>query len=248
MAPRPSSPTSLLWAHQLKKEHTYLLERVKCVEDLIKRLETTSKNIEASEQVIKKNVADNEKRLTTISKSMDELRIWIEKLDAETHSKISDTDTRLAALGKTIGVLRTDFREMSNAVEKIDTEAENLTMRLENLETKEQKDTKLEEKIGRKDNPTDARVLSRRLDVVETGRGEDGIRMRALLGRMEVIEASNREAIEQLQQSINRETLRTTEDRRTPPMRANSELTTDGEENTQNSFGKVLVPESPQMS
>ena len=62
MVPTPASPTSLLWAHQLKREHAFLLARMKTIEDknaaIEQRDDTLCKRIDATNKVLKEYMED----------------------------------------------------------------------------------------------------------------------------------------------------------------------------------------------
>ncbi|UJO15177.1 uncharacterized protein CLAFUR5_07832 [Fulvia fulva] len=48
---RPSSPTSLLWAHQIKREHACLLQKMNTLEASIKTVERNAKNKDSDEEI-----------------------------------------------------------------------------------------------------------------------------------------------------------------------------------------------------
>ena len=64
MVPGPASPTSLLWAHQLKREHAFLLARIKAVEDkhvtAEKRDDALRDRVEATERLLARRVHESE--------------------------------------------------------------------------------------------------------------------------------------------------------------------------------------------
>ncbi|EME44282.1 hypothetical protein DOTSEDRAFT_34763 [Dothistroma septosporum NZE10] len=50
---RPSSPTSLVWAHQLKREHAFLVQKMDTLENGIKAVERNAKNNDSNHNIAK---------------------------------------------------------------------------------------------------------------------------------------------------------------------------------------------------
>lgn len=104
MAARPSSPTSLLWAHQLKREHGYLLKRMQEVEasnerqaKRIKKAETAATSgFNADIAALAKQVKalDEDHVRTRLSKLEDDFKQKTEKLEAGTET----ISTQIAAV------------------------------------------------------------------------------------------------------------------------------------------------------
>ena len=109
MAPRPSSPTSLLWAHELKREQQYLLDRIK---------ETNAAAISADEKRSKLAA-----RVKSIEKANDQIIQRLERLESSskdaTHATLLQTiellDTRQTAHGSRLSEMQDRLSAIENA-------------------------------------------------------------------------------------------------------------------------------------
>ncbi|KAI5366390.1 Putative AT hook, DNA-binding protein [Septoria linicola] len=102
MAPQmqpPSSPTSLLWAHQMKREHGFLLTRMQKLEAAISRIEA----IAIANQDKELNVAEIAQKVQTLAeesrtKNSHGTESAIEKVRKEVTDQFKELDERLEAI------------------------------------------------------------------------------------------------------------------------------------------------------
>ena len=100
-----ASPTQLLWAHQLKREHGFLLERIKGLEDKIKTVDVAVKTAAAT--------ADERIDLlgqSLVPRSRNELdEEAIAKLEKEVMDKIEDMQGELEVITLQISDMNENF-------------------------------------------------------------------------------------------------------------------------------------------
>ena len=109
MAPRPSSPTSLLWAHEPKREHQFLLDRIN---------ETNTAAISADEKISKLAA-----RVKSIEKANDQIIQRLERLESSskdaTHATLRQTieslDTRQTEHGSRLKEMQDWLSAIENA-------------------------------------------------------------------------------------------------------------------------------------
>lgn len=107
MAPdRPSSPTSLLWAHQIRREHQYLLSRMKKLEsaseihsDRIKSAETAAKAFATGE------VASLTAKISALETSGKTQQQHVIKLEKDLNERLDDTQAETEALALQVASL-----------------------------------------------------------------------------------------------------------------------------------------------
>lgn len=110
MAPRPSSPTSLLWAHQLKREHNHLVGRIILLEAANQQLKEQIKVAEETNIVA---ISANEKisrlaaRLDSIEKANNQIIQHLERLESSSADATQNAKSDIEILQKKVEVMET---------------------------------------------------------------------------------------------------------------------------------------------
>ena len=103
MAPTPASPTSLLWAHQLKREHAFLLARIKAVEDknmaAEQRNEALHNRVEATEKKLNEHMQEVEVNEKGNKRANDKA---IEEEQSRRDREVNRMDNKLDTLSSTL--------------------------------------------------------------------------------------------------------------------------------------------------
>ncbi|OCK83839.1 hypothetical protein K432DRAFT_432624 [Lepidopterella palustris CBS 459.81] len=195
MVPRPSSPTSLLWAHQLKREHGHLLDRIKDLEKSNEAFNIRIVATETSHERITSCIDDIKKMATRISVIEDddkEVKEWIEKLDEERQTLMNEESEKVKKLAYKVAVLEGHSKTVDIETQQTVSAYRAVLKKIEDVEAVLQKQGKVSEKLTKKNDPVDVKVLTRRLDAVESRRTDDTRKTQALLDRMHTLEDANR--------------------------------------------------------
>lgn len=251
MVPRPTSPTSLLWAHQLKREHGHLLNRMK---DLEKSHEAYESRIKATEVIADgmKNRASEIKEMVTRISAIEEddkdVKEWVKKLDEERRVRMREDVERVKSLQQKLAALERQWQKSQLEAQKISSDHSMAITRIEELEHEIQRQGKSADKLSKKNDPADIKVLMRRLDAIESHRTGDSRIHRELLDKIADLEGANRQLVTKTE-SFRIEITRLNSEMRSRQMEVipSSEATTEG------SYGitqpsRVLVPQSPLVS
>lgn len=149
----PSDPSGLLWGHQLKREHGFLLDRMKKVEAEHDSNAARLKIAEAAAESMQNKV------IRAIDEVDEERKKWIDSAEVrlkelkEDMEKVKKIQPRLAALETEVQQAAPNHQ---SALKKIET--------VEELARKEACSPK---KLVKKNDPSDVRVLALRLDAME---------------------------------------------------------------------------------
>lgn len=105
MSTKPSSPTSLLWAHQLKREHGYLLKRM---QDLEATTEQQQKRIKSAESAAKSGANADVTALTKQIKALEDsgLARRVSKLEGRMKEKTEEFEVQAANLSEQVSALQ----------------------------------------------------------------------------------------------------------------------------------------------
>ncbi|KAJ9648581.1 hypothetical protein H2199_001436 [Coniosporium tulheliwenetii] len=206
MVQRPASPTSLLWAHQLKKEHAHLLDRMKALEatskDVVARMAEAEATTAAARESVTR-VADMAARIAAIEEDDDDVRQWIAKLNEERQAQTRKEDDKLQSLTRRVELLDAENKKLEVEQKEAKRRDDDILKRLEQLEAAREAareaDKRAADKLIRKNDPVD-KVLSRRLDAFESRRNEDSTKIAALLQKIKALESSNQELSTKTQQ------------------------------------------------
>lgn len=193
MVPRPSSPTSLLWAYQLKSEHEHLLNRLKDIAKSHEAYEAKLDVLEKSNEGMKGSFAQLEDMATWISaieKESQDIKELVRKLHGERQIKLEGGIEKFADLAGQVAALHSHTKDMGIEIRRTLYAYPTIIKKIEDIEAKIQKQGKTE--MLRKDDPLDAVVFTRRLDAIESHRDEDSTRTKILIDRMETLEQANK--------------------------------------------------------
>lgn len=195
MVPRPSSPTSLLWAHQLKREHEHLLDRVKDMAKSQEAHDVKVHAIEASNERMKSISArfeDMMTRIAAIEEENQDVKELIENFVGERPTKLGGGVEKIPRLADQIAALDSHTKEVGIGVQQTLSTYQVVIKKVEDLEAKVQKQERTET-LRKKNDPVDITVLTRRLDAIESRRNNDATRTKTLIGRMEVLEQASQQ-------------------------------------------------------
>ncbi|KAI9662429.1 MAG: hypothetical protein M1821_008596 [Bathelium mastoideum] len=123
MVPRPASPTALLWAHELKRQHEFLLKRQKDLETKNESVQTAVADIKTHAQTIQDHALDSAQLSAAVATTKEQA------------SQIESLTRRLIALEK-------DKTKLDEDMDKAFTREKSMLKRLIDLDTvqKEVKD------------------------------------------------------------------------------------------------------------
>lgn len=191
MAPqRPSSPTSLLWAHQLKREHNYLLQRMtglesskEAHEDRIKTAETAAKSIASGE------IASLAGRITTLEHSG--LAQRFDDMEKDVADKIDDVQAGSEAMVMQIAALQRDERAVQEDRRQALNKDKALLSRIGEVEEGLKKYERGLESVGRKINEQQMGLIKKELDVLTKQVTKEGMQMKLLTESVEKLEQAN---------------------------------------------------------
>ena len=195
MVPRPSSPTSLLWAHQLKREHEHLLDRVKDISKSQEAHDVKVHTIEASNERMKSifpRFEDMMTRIAAIEEESQDVKELIENFVGERPTKLGGEVEKISRLADQIAALDSHTKEVGIGVQQTLSTYRVVIKKVKDLEAKVQKQERTET-LREKNDPVDVTVLTRRLDAIESHRNNDATRTKTLIGRMEVLEQASQQ-------------------------------------------------------
>ncbi|KAK4990456.1 hypothetical protein LTR66_001047 [Elasticomyces elasticus] len=168
MVPRPTSPTSLLWAHQLKREHTFLLDRIRAIEESVKRQNSDSRVVESlATKASTLDLAKLSARVNAFEKDNEDVRQWLKKLNAETQARLDAEVAQVERLAAKVALLEVEARRVREKKESFDNDKA-LLKRIETLETAGAQQAQLVQKIKESFEEADVDVLRRRVHTLET--------------------------------------------------------------------------------
>lgn len=181
---------SLLWGHQLKREHGYLLERMVKMETSNQALEARIRSAESAASALKE-AAEDVHRLIEDKDEIDEARAaWI-----------ATAETRLGQLKESVERIRTvqpRVAELEGQVDSVEERVQGFVTGLERVrqqvkileEEVQEKGREMEVLERRKDEGSVVRGLMQRLDAMEMKTKDEEKRRDALQSRIEQLERS----------------------------------------------------------
>jgi chromosome segregation ATPase len=211
---RTSSPTALLWAHQLKREHNHLLNRIKTLEAANSTLNSRMNATEAS--------AQNALKATD---SVKELSLKVQAIEADDESQQRrfkeldhDRGERFGKLGEGVQKIEKQLKALETALHNRDDESQEkrkcaarekelVVDRIEKLEgecAKLKEGAAKGEKLARKDDSANTKVLNRRIEALEARRKEENLKVKTTLERLENIEKGWSTTQEQLKKVLDK--------------------------------------------
>ena len=189
---RPSSPTSLLWAHQLKREHGYLLKRMQDLESANKNQETRIKTAETAAKANASGGIEVE-ALAKEVKALDHDTIKKQLSDMEnsvTH-RLDDVQTESEAMTLQLAALQKDERMVEHERKKNLEKDKALLKRIGEVEEGLQKYEKSLDRIGKRINGTQFEQIKDQLDTLTKQVLQEGSQMKMLSESVTALEAAN---------------------------------------------------------
>ncbi|KAE9985384.1 hypothetical protein BLS_008323 [Venturia inaequalis] len=209
---RTSSPTALLWAHQLKREHQHLLNRIKALEtansNLASRMDVTEMSAQDTAQTIK-SVNELSVRIQAIEEDDNSQQQRFEELDRDRGERFEKLGDGVKKVGKRLQVLEKDLDDRDEeSQEKRERAAREKALLVDRLDELEKEYAKLKEtaakgeKLTRKDDTASSKVLNRRMEALEARHKEEGAKVKSLLDKFEKMEKSWSTTQEQLKRTL----------------------------------------------
>lgn len=195
MAPRPTSPTSLLWAHQLRREHGHLQERIKTLEEENNQSGPKLKTIDEKCQLIRNEIGTLVTRLNTIEKENEQINRRLAEFRTEAEEIANDHEFNIQKLHQRLEKIESAYAIAKDELALVNTTNFNLTKRVDRLEEQQRKTTETEKRIGRKNDPADARALSKRVELLELKRSEDAVQLKELQDKLCGVEKEYRSLV-----------------------------------------------------
>ncbi|KAK5003944.1 hypothetical protein LTR28_009547 [Elasticomyces elasticus] len=191
MVPRPTSPTSLLWAHQLKREHTFLLDRIRAVEESVKRQNSDSRVAESlATKASNSDLAKLSARVNAFEKDDEEVRQWLKKLNAETQARLDAEVAQVERLAAKVALLEVEARRVKEKKKSFDNNKA-LLKRIETLETAGAQQAQLLQKTKKSFEEADVDALRRRVHTLETHDEQTLAEWQQAAQRLTALEAAN---------------------------------------------------------
>ncbi|TKA70275.1 hypothetical protein B0A49_06671 [Cryomyces minteri] len=271
MVPRPSSPTSLLWAHQLKREHTHLLDRMTALENVENTYKSRLEAVEANNQALRNSsveIAELSARIAATGADVKDVREWVESLNVDRQAIVKADEAEIMKLAKRVAMLEAERKAQEGERKKAFTKDKAVVKRVLELEAGRQKELELVHQLERKVDGLDWNMLQKKLDAIEASTANELLVTEALLGRLGALEASNQN-LNAKTQLLENEIGLLKVDRvscvqsgsivkaspahplegavRAPPQRTISETTTEIEDHDKMESSTVDAPQSPEL-
>ncbi|KAK5172288.1 uncharacterized protein LTR77_003926 [Saxophila tyrrhenica] len=201
--PRPSSPTSLLWAHQLKRENGHLLKRMQDLEnshqthaDRIKSAETAAKSIASGE------ITSLTQQVKTLQDKDSGLEKRVDAMEQTFTNKIDNVEADSEALTIQLASIQRADRVADVEREQTLQKDKALLRRIAEVEEGLRKYEKGLEAVGRKVNHEQVSLIKEQLVGLTKRVESEGSGMRLLeesLGKMQRVVGDLRKAVEGLE-------------------------------------------------
>lgn len=192
MVQRPSSPTSLLWAHQLKREHGYLLERITKLEGTSdvhdSRLDAVA-NIASAAQ--SEDVEKLAKRVEAIED--DGVGKRVAKVERDVKERLETVQAETEALVLQIAALEGDSRTKDEERKKASSKEKALLKRLGAVEQSVEDEQKVVKMLEQDLAANDTDELREQLGALMAYRKRDELDARTLAKKVTALEAANKE-------------------------------------------------------
>ncbi|ORY14996.1 hypothetical protein BCR34DRAFT_598702 [Clohesyomyces aquaticus] len=184
-------PASLLWKHQLKREHAHLLDRIKKLET---RHEVYDERIKVSEmaarnmQAVKDDMHKMAQRIAAIESDDDEMRKTIGEFEIAKLSKRREDDETAMKMQQKLSALESQCRDIKADFEQVELANQAAMKKAQEMESKLSGQGKGSEKLARKNDPNEVANLMSRLDAMESRRNEEVRQIRAMQTRVVSLE------------------------------------------------------------
>ncbi|KAK4550097.1 hypothetical protein LTR36_003064 [Oleoguttula mirabilis] len=192
MTPRPSSPTSLLWAHQVKREHGYLLSRMQQLESANQQHDDRLKKAEAS---AKASTNNDISALAEQVKAIDESGITkrLENVEKDVMAKLDDVQAESEAMAMKVATLERDDALVEEERRKAFNKEKTLLKRVAEVEANLKLYQESLEHVGRRVDDASVGVIRAQLDGLAKQVRKEGEGMKRLEDSIGVLETANEE-------------------------------------------------------
>ncbi|KAK1068657.1 hypothetical protein LTR12_016969 [Friedmanniomyces endolithicus] len=192
MTPRPASPTSLLWAHQIKRENGHLLGRIQKLESANDQHENRLKHAESA---AKSHANQDMAALAERVKALDQSGIpeRLAKVEKDVMSKLVDVQADTEAVILKVSSMEKDEAMAEEERRKAFNKDKALLKRLGEAEENLKKYEQLLERVGRRVDEQSIGNIRVRLDALSTQVGKEGSEMKLMVESIIVLERANAE-------------------------------------------------------
>jgi len=194
MTPRAASPTSLLWAHQIKRENGHLLGRIQKLESTNGQHENRLKH---AENAAKLHANQDMVALAERVKALDQSGIpeRLAKVEADVMSKLDDVKAETEAVSLKVSSMEKDEAKAEEERRKAfnKDKAKALLKRLGEAEENLKKYEQLLERVGRRVDEQSIGNIRSQLDALSTQVGQEGSEMKLMVESIIVLERANAE-------------------------------------------------------
>ncbi len=188
---RPTSPTSLLWAHQLKLQHAHLLERMNKLEEANKTLKKVVESAQIDDAALQDVVSDRAglaSRMTAAESVNRGLQERLESVTRQSQTGIASLEARVREVHERVQTLEGKYEEGRRIEGQILSTQEALLQKIGQMHSELTEHMGGTQLLRRKNDPADTVVLSRRLEAIEARRNEDSLKIRAMGQRIRKFE------------------------------------------------------------
>ncbi|KAF2146702.1 uncharacterized protein K452DRAFT_304643 [Aplosporella prunicola CBS 121167] len=200
MVQRPTSPSSLLWSHQLKREHLSLEQRVEVSEKNVTKLDTRMLALETGQQTGREQLKEQETRLlehstliSSIEKDDEHMKHCINQLSADRTRRLQEVDRNIKILTTRVETLETQERKTNDRPEDGHDQQQEMIERIGELETSVETLSRGRGKLMKKSDNRIVETLEKRMDVLEARRTEDLQQVKHLRSQVSTLQESNTE-------------------------------------------------------
>lgn len=195
MVPRPTSPTALLWAHQLRREHGHLLERMKAAEEAKTQFDSKLKTVNENGHdisILKDELRTLVTQLNAVEKENEQINQRLADFESEAEKTANDHDFDIQEHRQRLEHIESAYATFKDELASISTTHFNLTKRVDRLEEQWHKTAEREKSFSRKSDPPDARALTRRIESLESKRSEDALQLKELQDKLHGLEKESK--------------------------------------------------------
>lgn len=190
MAARPSSPTSLLWAHQLKREHGHLLKRM---QELEANSERQAKRIKTAETAAESQSQTDLAALAKKVKALDHSGVasQLSKIEHSLREKAEELEAGIEAITIQIAAMKKDAESRDEEKRKAFTKEKTLLKRIGEIETGLKSYEDALDKMGRRVDDDRMEQIKGQLKALTRQVEKEGGRMQWLEASIIALEGAN---------------------------------------------------------
>ncbi|GAB1731123.1 hypothetical protein NU195Hw_g3563t1 [Hortaea werneckii] len=194
MTPRPDSPTSLLWGHQLKREHGHLLARLQQLESAGKQQgERIQKAESAARETVSRDIAALTEQVRGLSEG--DFNQRLSKMGEEIMSKLEDVQAEHEATMIKVASLDKDGAEVEEERRKALTREKALLQRVNEAEKGLERYRENLQNVGRQVDEINMSAIKTQLENLTRQVLNEGAEMKRLEDSVHMLEAANEELL-----------------------------------------------------